>query len=94
MAFVVVVREFKIQTHADAAGLHLRALVQRHRGGVVVDARDVGAVDADAGVGAAEGERGLFGELEARGVGGAGDGGERGRDGGGEFDVLHGFFVR
>ena len=44
--------------------------MKNHRGGIEVDARKIGTVDAHAGVSAAERTRGLFGELEARGMNG------------------------
>ena len=52
--------------------------MKSHRGRVVVHARNVRAVDADAGVGAAEGESGLFSKLEAGGIGRRGEGGSHG----------------
>ena len=59
-----------LEIHADAntAELNLRARMQRHRRSVVVHAGNVRTINADAGICAAEGERGLFGELETAGI--------------------------
>ena len=73
-----VVGVVEVETHADEAELSGGARSERHARGVVVDARDVGAVDARTGVGTAEAERGLFGKLEAAGVR---RGREKGRNG-------------
>ena len=66
----VVACIFQIEADADKARLHLRAGMKNHRGGIEVDARKIGTVDAHAGVSAAERTRGLFGELEARSMNG------------------------
>ena len=78
----------EIEADADEAELGLRARVKRHRGGVVVEARDVGAVDTHAGVGAAETESGLLRQLEAAGNGGGGEGGGHGGGSGGADEIL------
>ena len=78
----------EVEADADEAELSLRARVKRHRGRVVVEARDVGAVDTDAGVGAAETESGLLRQLEAAGNGGGGEGGGHGGGSGGADEIL------
>ena len=82
----------KVEADAHEAELDGRALVQDHRGRVVVNAREVGAVDAGAGIGATEGTGGLFGKHEARGVSRRGKGGSYGDRGERDFEssTLHG----
>ena len=59
---------FEVETNTNAAELNLRARMKRHRCSVVVHAGNVRTINADAGICAAEGERGLFGELETAGI--------------------------
>ena len=63
-----VVDIFEIQADTNRAELNLRARMQRHRCCVVVHTGNVRTINADAGICAAEGERGLFGELETAGI--------------------------
>ena len=90
--FTVFTDIVKVETDADETGLEGRALVQDHRGRVVVNAREVGTVDAGAGIGAAEGTGGLFGKHEARGMSRRGKSGSYGNRGERDFEssTLHG----
>lgn len=82
----VVAGIFQIETDADEARLHLRAGMKNHRGGIEVDARKIGTVNAHTGVGAAERARGLFGELEARGMNRRSEGRGKSNDSCGELE--------
>ena len=68
----VVTLVVQVKADSDKACLNLRARMQGHRGGVVENTGNIGAVNAGARVGAAQGRCRLLGQHKAGSVGGRG----------------------